>query len=1416
VVETFILNRSVSAIGFVLLLFVPGMAWGGEEGSGGQKRAAIGDALEKDSISKALKGDFSAARRAAQECLDVRTKQLGADHWQVKTARSVVEFVDRMSDAPAETRRELLQLVQRKSPLSKEGKHTEAAAVGEQICAIYERIVGKDSPHYADTLLSLGISLARSRKHQEAARCFTDALEVFAKVYGPEHPRCADTMYLQGGLRELRKESAEAEALFRRAMETQESAFGKGSSEWSRSAKSLVRVLEKRAQVSEEAKDVAAARATRAEVAALKTELLDEDPADGAGGQTVRRLHLVTQLGHSGRVDAVACSPDGRQLLTASEGTARLWEVASGREIRKFEGHSKKISAVQSVAFSPDGRRVLLGGGDAWLWDAATGKLIQRFEGHKGRFFGIQSVAFSPDGRRVLTGSGDKTARLWDAGTGEEMRKFEGHTSSVNCVAFSPEGRWVLTGSHDKTARLWDAGTGEETRKFEGHTSSVSCVAFSPDGQWVLTGGGDARLWDVGTGEEIRQFLAHGASVLSVAFSPTGNRILTGDSDRAARLWDTGTGKELVRLEGARAGVNSVAFSPDCTQLAIGTDSKTAFLWDTRIGNEVRRLEGHTSSVECVGFLQGGRQLLTGSRDRTARLWDTRNGKELRRLEGHGAGLCSIAICSDGRYALTGGWDGTARLWDTATGKEVRRFQGEAGLGQVIALSRDGTQLVGLTTGRMIDPDERITIAHLWEFSTGKEIQRFRGHDFAALTVAFYPDGRHLLIGNLLDLQLWDAATGKQIGRAKLPRTATYSVGFSLDGRLILTGNGDNTARLLDARSGKEVLRLEGHSSSVQSASFSQDGQWVLTGSDDGTSRLWDAAAGRELCRLIGFRDGKWAVVDTEGRYDASNGGDVRWLHWVVGNEPIELKQLKDRYYEPGLLAKIMGFNREPLRSVEAFRDPKLYPKVELVAPTQANPRLGVRLKNRGGGIGRVVVLINGKELTADARTPSADADAPELSLEVDLSDDPRLIPGESNILEVYAYNAEGYLRSRGYRVAYAPPGRPPAVKPHLWAIVVGVSGYRGKTIDLRYAAKDAEDLATALSTGASRLFGPERVRVALLTTESDVASQQPSRENLVREFTIVRERAKPRDVLVIYLAGHGVNFGGQDGDYYFLTSEATTSNLTDPEVRRQTAVSSQELTEWIKQIPALKQVMILDTCASGRLVDKITEKREVASSQIRAIERMKDRTGLHILAGCAANQASYEASQYAQGLLTYSLLLGIKGAALRENEFVDVVKLLAFSSDKVPELARNIGGIQRPLIAMPQGGASFDIGQLTTEDKARIPLQSVRHLILRTSFQDQLRIQDHLGLGKAVDQRLREVSARGREGRLVFVDAAELPGACQLAGRYRIDGDKITVAVVVVRDGRELGQFEVVGSTKELSRLTDEIVRRAGAQLQD
>ena len=687
------------------------------------------------------------------------------------------------------------------------------------------------------------------------------------------------------------------------------------------------------------------------------------------------------------------------------------------------------------------------------------------------------------------------------------------------------------------------------------------------------------------------------------------------------------------------------------------------------------------------------------------------------------------------------------------------------------------------------------------------------GHSEAVKSAVFSPDGRHVLTaGGDYTVRLWETETGQEVRRFDGHSGAVYSAVFSRDGKQVLTASDDKTARLWETATGQEVRRYEGHSRTVRSAVFSPDGRYVLTACLDSTARLWDASTGAYLCSLVSFRDGNWAVVDAENRFDASNAGDVQGLHWVVGMETISLEQLKDRYYDPGLLAKYLGHSKEPLRSVKAFTDVALFPSVDVQPPTPEDAKVRIALTNRGGGIGKVVVLVNGKEVAADARGGQVDPKAAKAELVLDLAGDPRVLPGAENTIEVLAYNAEGYLRSRGGKVRFRAPGSAATDPPALWAIVCGISDYRGDAIDLRYAARDAEAFADALGLAARSFLGKERVHLALLSTSGREGTRMPTRENVTAAFEAARV-AKPQDILVIYLSGHGVNGSGDDGDFHYLLSTAAKADLADPEVRKHDLLSSAELFALIQKIPAVnRQVLILDTCASGRLVEQLTESRSVSGNQVRAMERLKDRTGLFVLAGCAADKVSYEAGRFGQGLLTYAVLLGMKGGALRDDEYVDVSKLFDFAADQVPALAKDIGGVQRPIIAMPKGGASFDIGKLDGAGRGAIHLEEAKPVFVRSSFQESRKHRDMLGLELAVDAALRDLSAKGGRAAVVFVDGRGMPQAYEVTGGYRVEGDTVKVEVVVWRGEEAVARFELSGPKDDVTTLAAQVAEKSRA----
>jgi hypothetical protein len=301
--------------------------------------------------------------------------------------------------------------------------------------------------------------------------------------------------------------------------------------------------------------------------------------------------------------------------------------------------------------------------------------------------------------------------------------------------------------------------------------------------------------------------------------------------------------------------------------------------------------------------------------------------------------------------------------------------------------------------------------------------------------------------------------------------------------------------------------------------------------------------------------------------------------------------------------------------------------------------------------------------------------------------------------------------------------------------------------------------------------------------------------------------RATSDDIVLMFFAGHGILQVGQK-NFYLLTADASSTDMSG--VEKEVAISTDELKEWLRKIKANKQLLILDACNSGQVVQQlqaIIGRREIPADQQRALESLKDKTGTFILAASASGQSAYETSLYGQGLLTYSLLSGIKfGSGLKDNKFIDVTRWFNYACDNVKLMAREIGGRQDPQII---GNASFEIGLVDKDVVDNIHLSTRKKLFKSSRFiQDEELLNDDLDLSYLVNRELNNLSASGRESPLVFTSETPSADAYSVRGRYELKENKVLIKVSLFRGQRDrLYQFDLTYGADKKEELARKIV---------
>ncbi|CAN5529800.1 hypothetical protein BH11PLA2_BH11PLA2_50310 [soil metagenome] len=535
------------------------------------------------------------------------------------------------------------------------------------------------------------------------------------------------------------------------------------------------------------------------------------------GRQNIPPLMVPNQKSFRG----YAVSHDSKRLATGDQnGIIAIWNIATG----KRTGQEFTLDGVvQSVDWSPDDRTIIAcnATGIARIWDVGTAREVTTFQHGSA----LEEVAFSPDGRRVMTFcSKDYTVRVWDALTGSPVGHQIKLPSAVHRVSFSPDSREFITAANDGTLRTWDVGTGEPTTP---PLYSAFKGTLSSDGHRLTTASvaGTIRIWDRSATEPL-SYIPH-ESRTHFLNDP---RHLVCVSATQVDVFDTTTGKSRHVCSLPSALRPQTTLLPDGRiQIIRESQSKGAL----RIWNPATQaFDGVPVEFDPRGrgetFLRGGRHAVWET-DGVIRIRDAATGTEISTIPLKEP-TWGLEASPDGKRLLSK--NTRLRIWNLETNTQI------ALLSDVVPVrestwSTDGQCVVAITKqGQFVQYDGSSGQPKRDGFPLDKWVAR--------LTLA--PDGRYIatLSPTERSVQVWDLTTGQRVGLPLPHRTDVTAILFSPDSRFLATGTVNGIVMVWDVATGLAITPPLGRGSHVSELQYSHDGRKLLARNFDGRTWLWD------------------------------------------------------------------------------------------------------------------------------------------------------------------------------------------------------------------------------------------------------------------------------------------------------------------------------------------------------------------------------------------------------------------------------------------------------------------------------------------------------------------------------------------------------------------------------------------------
>jgi WD40 repeat protein len=542
---------------------------------------------------------------------------------------------------------------------------------------------------------------------------------------------------------------------------------------------------------------------------------------------------------HSGPVNAVLVTPDGSQIVSASDdSTIRIWDRATEQLVHELLGHTTRVLA---LAITPDGTQIISSssGGTVRIWDRVTGKEVgEPRGGYEGE---VNAVLVSPDGAEIIAGY-DRKVIVWNRLTGQEIDELQlDDVSPISAMAITPDATRIFVAGASEQVIIWDRAARSVNRWAHGHGQAVQAVAISPDGTKIATAGSNRAIhtWDPDSGKRTAELSGQPAHLVkALMFTP--NDELVSDVGSIVGIWHLTTDRQTdIPLTGGHSGgIRAVAVTPDGRQIVSGGADGTVRTWDISLFARHSFFARHSGEVTALVVTWDGSQIISGGDDGEIITWDLASRRQIGEAwRGHTGSVRSLAITPHDRRVVSGGDDGTTRIWDRTTGQQV-----------AVLLPRNPAPVLSVA----VTPDDSVIVSgcghsvYMWDRATGQQIgDPLTGHTDLVQAIAITPDIAHIIsAGDDGSVLTWDSKGVMLIHmNAESPVRA---IAVPADADQIVCGEIDGTVRIWERKTGRQVGEpLLGHTEEVHTLTVV--GRRIVSASHDGTVRIWDRETGQQI-----------------------------------------------------------------------------------------------------------------------------------------------------------------------------------------------------------------------------------------------------------------------------------------------------------------------------------------------------------------------------------------------------------------------------------------------------------------------------------------------------------------------------------------------------------------------------------------